>query len=84
MAVQVRMFAALRDAAGTDRVAVAAGRLPDVLEGLAQRFGDTFRRRLAVSSVLVDGVPHRATDPVEVGDGGEIALLPPVSGGAMP
>lgn len=82
MAVRVRMFAALRDAAGTAEELVDAAPLAQLLEALCVRHGDTFRRRLAVSSVLIDGstTPHDAQ--VEVADGAEVALLPPVSGGA--
>ncbi len=82
MSVRVRMFAALREAAGTDNDTVDAGPLPVILEALCERYGDGFRRRLAISTVLVDGsaCPHDA--PVTVPDGAEIALLPPVSGGS--
>ena len=82
MAVRVRMFAALREAAGTAEELVDAAPLPELLEGLCRRHGDTFRHRLSVSSVLVDGTatPHDA--PLDVPDGTEVALLPPVSGGA--
>lgn len=82
MAVRVRLFAALREAAGTGEELVDPAPLAELLEALCQRHGDTFRRRLAVSSVLVDGstTPHDAV--LEVPDGAEVALLPPVSGGA--
>ena len=82
MAVRVRMFAALREAAGTAEELVDAAPLAELLEALCARHGDTFRRRLSVSSVLIEGsaTPHDA--PVEVPDGAEVALLPPVSGGA--
>jgi molybdopterin synthase sulfur carrier subunit len=82
MAVRVRMFAALREAAGTAEELVEPGALADLLESLCIRHGEDFRKRLAVSSVLVDGstTPHDATCTVP--DGAEVALLPPVSGGA--
>ncbi len=81
MAVRVRLFAAIRDAAGTGEAEVAAGPLGAVLADLSDRYGEVFRSRLSVCTVLVDGtaVPHGAD--LEVGDGAEIALLPPVSGG---
>ena len=82
MAVRVRMFAALRDAAGTDRALAEAGPLADILELLAAQHGELFRRRLAVSTVIVDGASHRPDDDVMVRDGADVALLPPVSGGA--
>jgi molybdopterin converting factor small subunit len=81
MAVRVRLFAALRDAAGTAEEQLDAGPLTDLLEELCDRHGDVFRRRLAISTVLIDG--SACSDPagVEVADGAEVALLPPVSGG---
>jgi molybdopterin synthase catalytic subunit/molybdopterin synthase sulfur carrier subunit len=82
MAVRVRMFASLREAAGTGEETVDAGPLPEMLELLCRRHGATFRARLAVSSVLLDGNPVVATAPVPVRDGSELVLLPPVSGGA--
>jgi sulfur-carrier protein len=82
MAVRVRMFAALRDAAGTDRAIAEAGSLADILERLCEEHGEVFRRRLAVSTVIVDGATHRPGDEVVVRDGADVSLLPPVSGGA--
>ena len=82
MAVRVRMFAALRDAAGTAEELVDAAPLPALLESLCARHGDTFRSRLAVSAVLIDGSNTPRNSEVNVRDGAEVALLPPVSGGA--
>lgn len=83
MAVRVRLFAALREAAGTGEDTVAAGPLPELLEALCERYGPTFGARLSVSSVLIDGSHVGHSDPVTVPDGAELALLPPVSGGAV-
>lgn len=82
MAVRVRLFAALREAAGTSEDSVAAATLPQLLETLCARYGPTFRARLAVSSVLIDGQHVRRDADIAVPDGSEVALLPPVSGGA--
>ena len=82
MAVRVRMFAAVREAAGTAEELVDAGPLSALLEGLCERHGDTFRRRLAVSSVLIDGSATPRDSTLDVPDGAEVAILPPVSGGA--
>lgn len=84
MAVRVRMFAALRDAAGRSEDAVDPGMLTDLLEELRARYGPTFAARLAVSSVLVNGSAQPTGSTIEVPDGAELALLPPVSGGAGP
>ena len=78
--VRVRLFAALREAAGTPEVRVPAGPLEGILAGLRERFGERFAAVLGYSSVLVDG--ERWHDPAApVPDGAELALLPPFSGG---
>ena len=82
MAVRVRLFAALRDAAGVSEVHVEPAPLGELLDDLCTRHGDVFRRRLAVSTVLVDGSVCAKDSDVVVADGAEVALLPPVSGGA--
>ena len=82
MAVRVRLFAALRDAAGTGEEQLDAAPLPDLLEVLCRRHGELFAQRLSVSSVLIDGSPTPRDAQVPVNDGSEVALLPPVSGGA--
>jgi molybdopterin synthase sulfur carrier subunit len=82
MTVTVRLFAAVREAAGTGQVAVEPAILPALLDGLRARFGAVFAERLAVCTVLVDGAATPADRPVEVPGGSEIVLLPPVSGGS--
>lgn len=81
MAVRVRLFAAVRDAAGTSETTVDPGPLPAVLDQLRDRYREPFPARLAVCTVLVDGDPVDRDAAVEVADGSEIALLPPFSGG---
>lgn len=82
MAVKVRMFAALREASGVGEASVAPGPLPAVLDALRARYGDPFTQRLGLCSVLLDGSAVPRDADVEVPDGAELALLPPVSGGA--
>lgn len=81
VAVRVRLFAALREAAETSETTVAPGVLPDVLTELEQRYGEPFVSRLRVASVLVDGDHVDRVAAVEIRDGAEIAVLPPFSGG---
>jgi sulfur-carrier protein len=79
--VRIRLFAALREAAGVAEVEVPAGPLGAVLDGLGGRYGERFAAVLGYSSVLVDG--ERWHDPkASVPDGAELALLPPFSGGS--
>lgn len=82
MAVRVRLFAAVREAAGTGETTAEAGPLPAVLDQLRARYGEPFPSRLAVCTVLVNGDQVPADATVAVPDGAEIALLPPFSGGA--
>ena len=82
MAVRIRLFAALRDAAGTAEEHLDAAPLRELLDVLCRRHGDLFAQRLSVSSVLIDGSPTPRDAQVTVHDGSEVALLPPVSGGA--
>jgi sulfur-carrier protein len=84
VAVRVRMFAALREAAGTEETTAFPGPLPVILDDLCGRYGERFARRLAVASVLVDGTAVARGARVEVPDEAEVALLPPVSGGSPP
>ncbi len=82
MGVTVRLFAAVREAAGTSELTVEAAKLPDLLADLRERFGEPFARRLDLCTVLLDGSAVAHDLPVEVADGSEVVLLPPVSGGA--
>lgn len=84
MAVRVRLFAAVREAAGTGELEVEPGPLPELLDDLAARFGEPFSSRLALCTVLVDGTSTPRDARVHVPAGGEVVLLPPVSGGAGP
>jgi sulfur-carrier protein len=79
--VRVRLFAALREAAGTAEVLVEPAPLGVILDGLKDRFGPRFANVLGYASVLVDA--ERRSDPAfPVPDGAELALLPPFSGGS--
>ncbi|MDP8977741.1 MAG: MoaD/ThiS family protein, partial [Actinomycetota bacterium] len=82
MPVRVRMFAALREAAGDAETTAAPGRLPVILDALRERYGPMFAERLGLCTVLVDGDAVSRDADVAVPDGAEVALLPPVSGGS--
>lgn len=81
MSVRVRLFAALRDAAGTGEVELQSGPVAALVEELRARFGEPFATRVTVASVLLDGDPVARDSTVPAPDGAELALLPPVSGG---
>jgi MoaD family protein len=78
--VRVLLFAALRDAAGESRLEVEATNVGALLDQLAARFGPEFARVLAIGTVVVDGETVGRDRPLSPGE--EVALLPPVSGGA--
>jgi MoaD family protein len=76
----LRLFAAVREAAGLSRdrfdgVATVA----DVLAEARRRYGETFAALLPTCRVWVNG--EQADESTAVGDGDEVAILPPVSGG---
>ncbi|HVF75815.1 MAG TPA: MoaD/ThiS family protein [Acidimicrobiales bacterium] len=78
----LRLFAAAREAAGTARDEVPGATVGDVLAEARARYGEHFTAVLAGSRVWLNGEP--AADADAVGDGDEVAVLPPVSGGAGP
>ena len=79
--VQLRLFAAAREAAGTSAVEIEAATVGEVLTIARERFGAEFTAVLAGSRVWVDGEEPSAGDATPVGTGAEVAVLPPVSGG---
>lgn len=78
--VRVRLFASLRELAGSSAVEADGATVGEVVDALCARYGERFERAAHAGSVVVDGeraAPDRALAPGE-----ELALLPPVSGGA--
>ena len=75
----VRLFAAAREAAGTDRGSLPGATVGEVLDAAREAWGDGFARCLSTCRVWVNGEP--ATEADAVSDGDEVAVLPPVSGG---
>ena len=73
------LFAAAREAAGTGRVEIDGATVGDVLDAAVERFGERLAHVLAHSKVWLDGDPATRDQPV--GPTGEVAILPPVSGG---
>ncbi|MGZ5212636.1 MAG: MoaD/ThiS family protein [Actinomycetota bacterium] len=79
---RVRLFAALREAADASEVEAPGKTVGDVVDALSDRFGDRFAAVAAVSSFVVNG--ERAGRSTPIAEGDDVALLPPVSGGAHP
>src|SRR5918996_2687647 len=81
--VSVRLFAGLRERAGTDRLEIElpdGARVADVLAAMAGTPVGVLRPRECV--VAVNREYATADEPVRAGD--EVALVPPVSGGSGP
>lgn len=76
----LRMFAAARQAAGTDRDELDGTTVAEVLAGATARYGPGFAQVLGTCRIWVNGEAADASMVVEPGD--EVAVLPPVSGGA--
>ncbi len=77
----LRLFANLRETAGTDSAMFDATTVEDLLRQATDRFGVQFASGLDTARVWVNGHQAELTTPVAPGD--EVALIPPVSGGAV-
>jgi len=82
--VRVRFFAAARDAAGVTELGVPPQRLTDLLAALREDRGSAFAAVLATARVWVNGDDPPDGDATLLRPGDEVAVLPPVSGGADP
>lgn len=80
---RLRLFAALRDAAGVSRDDFEASTVSDLLEQAKKRYGKGFSEALEFASIAVNGTTVKVLQgedtPLQEDD--EVALLPPVSGG---
>ena len=77
----LRLFANLRESAGTNTAEFDAATVGDLLSQATDQFGDQFRSGLGAARVWVNGEQADATTPLAQTD--EVALIPPVSGGAV-
>jgi molybdopterin synthase sulfur carrier subunit len=76
---RLRLFATLREAAGTASTDIPGNTVAEVLSQATLRFGPDFSRALVTAQTWVNG--ERAGPATPVTEGDEIALIPPVSGG---
>lgn len=78
--IEVRLFAAARDAAaGESVIHVDATDVPSLNAALSNRFGDRMTQVLTVSSLVSAGVRLSPADPVP--PGATVDILPPFAGG---
>lgn len=79
---RVRLFAALRDAAGASEVEVEATTVAGMLAELGDRYGDLMARRAQVAIVSVDGDTVPRTDTTrDLSSADEVVVMPPFAGG---
>jgi molybdopterin converting factor small subunit len=76
----LRLFASAREAAGTARDDIPGSTVGEVLDRATARYGSDFAAVLVQCRVWRNGQPAEAS--VLVADDDEVAVLPPVSGGA--
>ncbi len=77
--VTIRLFANLREIAGTRSAVFEGETVEAVVAAAVAAYGDDFGRSLATAKIWVNGNPAGNETAVKPGD--EIALIPPVSGG---
>lgn len=80
---KVRLFAAIREAAGCAEVEVEGDEIAQVLDSLREKFGPEFSRILGFCRVAVNGasIDTLDGDRRQLSSTDEVAILPPVSGG---
>ncbi len=78
--VTLRLFASIREIAGINQIDFEANTVGQIIELAVERFGPEFAAILPACRIWVNGNPAQEDD--EVSDGDEVAILPPVSGGA--
>lgn len=77
--VKVRLFAALRELAGSSEVEAEGASVAEIVDALSARFGERFGKVARAGTVVVDG--ERAEPNTRLAGTEDVALLPPVSGG---
>lgn len=80
MMVKVRLFASLREMAGASHVTVEGRTVGEVVAALHARYGPGFEKRMETARIWKNGEEAVPADPVTGSD--ELAVIPPVSGGA--
>lgn len=79
---KLRLFANLREIAGTSRLDVPADTVGGVIEAAAEKLGPPFREGVEKSRVWLNGEAAAMEDRVTERD--EVVVIPPVSGGGQP
>lgn len=74
------LFGPARSAAGQHRVTIDAASLGELCLAASRQFGPEFEAVLRTSAVWMNGEPVAGDPPL--GERDEVAVIPPVSGGA--
>lgn len=77
----LRLFAGARDAAGTGHDQIPGATVAEVIDAARARYGAPFTTVIEHCQIWRNGEPCSPSDPVA--DTDEVAVLPPVSGGAF-
>lgn len=77
----LRLFARLRELAGSPRLEIPGATVGEVVDAATLRIGPEFAAVAATARIWRNGEEATRQDPLD--DGDEVALLPPVSGGAV-
>jgi len=78
--VTLRLFASIREIAGVNQIDFDAQTVGEVVGLAVEKFGPDFASILPACRIWVNGNPANEDD--KVFDSDEVAILPPVSGGA--
>ncbi|MAR80618.1 MAG: molybdopterin synthase sulfur carrier subunit [Acidimicrobiaceae bacterium] len=78
--VTLRLFASIREIAGVNQIDFDAETVGEVVGLAVEKFGPDFASILPACRIWVNGNPAKEDD--KVFDSDEVAILPPVSGGA--
>ncbi len=79
---KLRLFANLREIAGTSTVDIPSKTVGSLIEAASDRYGPEFRRGVQTSRVWINGESASMEDRID--DDDEVVLIPPVSGGGQP
>jgi MoaD family protein len=82
-AVRLRCFAAAREAAGTSSDDFDAATLGELLDAARARYGPAWSEVAARARVWINGDEPSSGPATALSAGDEVAVLPPVSGGAI-